>query len=49
MNLNSYLLIEIGEGQFRDCIDIFSHSKLTFHKKAQDLQKKDRILIYSKL
>ena len=49
MNLNSYLLIEIGEGQLRDCIDIFSLSGLNFHKKAQDLQKKDRILIYSKL
>ena len=49
MNVNSYLLIEIGEGQFKDCRDIFSLSKLNFHKKAQDLQKKDRILIYSKL
>jgi len=49
MNVNSYLVLEIGEGQFRDCIDIFSLSKLNFHKKAQDLQKKDRILIYSKL
>jgi len=49
MNVNSYLILEIGAGQFRDCIDIFSLSKLNFHKKAQDLQKKDRILIYSKL
>ena len=49
MNENSYLLLEIGEGQFRDCVDIFSLSMLKFHKKAQDLQKKDRILIYSKL
>jgi release factor glutamine methyltransferase len=49
MNSNSYLLLEIGGGQLRDCIDIFSISKLNFHKKAQDLQKKDRILIYSKL
>ena len=49
MNVNSYLLLEIGEGQFKDCTDIFSLSKLNFHKKAQDLQKKDRILIYSKL
>ena len=46
MNVNSYLILEIGAGQFRDCIDIFSLSKLNFHKKAQDLQKKDRILIY---
>jgi release factor glutamine methyltransferase len=49
MSVNSYLILEIGEGQFRDCKDIFSLSKLNFHKKAQDLQKKDRILIYSKL
>ena len=49
MNVNSYLLLEIGEGQLKDCKDIFSLSKLNFHKKAQDLQKKDRILIYSKL
>ena len=49
MNTNSYLVLEIGEGQLRDCIDLFSHSRLNFHKKAKDLQKKDRILIYSKL
>ncbi len=49
MNVNSYLLLEIGEGQLKDCTDIFSLSKLNFHKKSQDLQKKDRILIYSKL
>ena len=49
MDVNSYLILEIGERQLSDCIDIFSHSKLKFHKKAQDLQKKDRILIYSKL
>ena len=49
MNLNSYLILEIGDGQLRDCIDIFSLSGLNFHKKAQDLQKKDRILVYSKI
>jgi len=49
MNMNSYLILEIGEMQFRDCKDIFSLSKLNFHKKIQDLQKKDRILVYSKL
>ena len=49
MNVNSYLVLEIGERQLRDCIDIFRLSELNFHKKAQDLQKKDRILIYSKL
>ena len=49
MNVNSYLLLEIGEGQLMDCLDIFSLSGLNFYKKAKDLQKKDRILIYSKL
>ena len=49
MNINSYLIFEIGDRQFRDCIDIFSLSKLNFLKKTKDLQKKDRILIYSKL
>ena len=49
MNVNSYLIVEIGEEQLKDCIDIFSLSGLNFHKKALDLQKKDRILIYSKL
>jgi release factor glutamine methyltransferase len=49
MKANSYLILEIGEAQFRDCIDIFSLSELNYYKKAQDLQKKDRILIYSKL
>ena len=49
MKPNSYLLLEIGERQLRDCIDIFSLSELYFHKKAKDLQNKDRILIYSKL
>ena len=49
MNVNSHLILEIGERQLSDCIDIFSLSKLNFHKKTQDLQKKDRILIFSKL
>ena len=49
MNANSYLVLEIGEGQFSKCSDIFSLSELNFYKKAKDLQKKDRILIYSKL
>ena len=49
MNTKSYLIFEIGEKQFDDCKEIFSVSGLNFHKKAQDLQKKDRILIYSKL
>ena len=33
MNANSYLILEIGEGQLSDCIHIFSLSKLKFHKK----------------
>ena len=49
MNKNSYLILEIGEKQFSDCKEIFSISKLNLLKKTQDLQKKDRILVYSKL
>ena len=49
MNANSYLIFEIGEKQFNHCKDIFSVSQLNFHKKTQDLQKKDRIMVYSKL
>ncbi len=49
MNNNSYLILEIGEKQFVDCKEIFSVSELNFYKKTQDLQKKDRILIYSKI
>ena len=49
MNAKSYLILEIGEKQFVDCKEIFSVSELNFYKKTQDLQKKDRILIYSKL
>ena len=49
MNKNAYLIIEIGEGQFIDCKDIFSSSCLNLVKKTQDLQKKDRIMVFSKL
>jgi len=49
MNKNAYLIIEIGEKQFNDCKDIFSYSGLNFLKKVQDLQKKDRIMVFSKL
>jgi len=49
MNVKSYLVLEIGEKQFNDCKEIFSISGLNFHKKTSDLQKKDRILVYSKL
>jgi release factor glutamine methyltransferase len=49
MNTKSYLILEIGEKQFNDCKEIFGVSGLNFHKKTLDLQKKDRILLYSKL
>ena len=49
MNINSYLILEIGDKQFMACKEIFSVSRLNFHKKTQDLKKKDRILVYSKL
>ena len=49
MNKNAYLIIEIGEKQFIDCKEIFSSSGLEFVKKTQDLQKKDRIMVFSKL
>ena len=49
MNDNASLILEIGEKQFNDCKEIFSVSKLNFHKKTQDLKKKDRIMIFSKL
>ena len=49
MKKNAYLILEIGEEQFFDCLDIFVDSSLKFQKKTQDLQKKDRIMIFSKL
>ncbi len=49
MKKNAYLILEIGEGQFFDCLDIFGKSSLNFQKKTQDLQKKDRIMVFSKL
>ena len=49
MNVKANLILEIGEKQFGDCKEIFSASKLHFYKKTQDLQKKDRILVYSKI
>ncbi len=45
----SYFIFEIGENQFEVCREIFSNSSLKFEKKALDLQKKDRIMVYSKL
>jgi len=44
-----YLILEIGGSQFSDCREIFRDSGLKFIKKEQDLQKKDRIIIFSKL
>ena len=49
MKSNSYLILEIGEKQALNCIKLFSNSGLNFVKKVKDLQKKDRILIFSKL
>ena len=49
MKKNAYLILEIGDHQLEDCKEIFTISKLIFHKKVQDLQKKDRIIVFSKL
>ena len=49
MKSNSFLILEIGEKQALNCIKLFENSRLNFVKKAKDLQKKDRILIFSKL
>ena len=49
MKFDSYLILEIGEDQASNCIKLFSNSGLNFVKKVKDLQKKDRILIFSKL
>ena len=49
MKNNSYLVMEIGENQAKKCTDIFKNSSLKLIKKAKDLQKKDRILVFSKL
>ena len=49
MKSNSYLILEIGEKQALNCIKFFGNSGLNFVKKVKDLQKKDRILIFSKL
>ncbi len=49
MENNAYFIIEIGENQFNDCKEIFSSSGLKLEKKAQDLKKKDRIMVFSKI
>ena len=49
MNKNCKLILEIGERQYNDCKQIFASSGLVLLKKTQDLQKKDRIMVFSKL
>ena len=49
MNKNGKLILEIGERQYNDCKQIFASSGLVLLKKTQDLQKKDRIMVFSKL
>ena len=49
MNSNGYFIIEIGAKQYEHCIEIFRVSSLKFQKKTKDLQKKDRIMVFSKL
>ncbi len=49
MKPNSYFIFEIGETQFDACGEIFANSLLKFEKKVLDLQKKDRIMIFSKI
>ena len=49
MKFASYLILEIGENQALYCIKLFSNYGLNLVKKVKDLQKKDRILIFSKL
>jgi len=49
MKKKSLLIIEIGANQFPECMKIFSNSGLKFIKKTKDLQKKDRILIFSRV
>ena len=49
MKKDAHLIMEIGDKQSNNCLDIFKSSGLKFIKKMQDLQKKDRIMVYSKL
>ena len=49
MKKNAFLILEIGEKQASNCIKIFNNSGLKLIKKSQDLQKKDRILVFSKI
>ena len=49
MKKNSYLILEIGETQGSKCIELLCKSGLKLIKKSKDLQKKDRILVFSKV
>ncbi len=49
MNKNGILIIEIGYSQFDACEEIFQSSPLKLIKKVKDLQKKDRIMVLSKI
>ena len=49
MKSKSYLVLEIGEKQAKNCINILSSANLRFVKKVKDFQKKDRILVFYKL
>ena len=49
MKNKSLLILEIGENQALQCIKLFKNSGLNLLKKVKDYQKKDRILIFSKL
>ena len=49
LNSNGYFILEIGAKQYDHCREIFSDSSLKFEKKTKDLQKKDRIMVFSKL
>ena len=49
MKNKSLLILEIGENQALKCIKLFENSGLNLLKKVKDYQKKDRILIFSKL
>ncbi len=49
MKKNSYLILEIGEEQALKCINLLRNSGLKLIKKTKDLQKKDRILVFSKV
>jgi len=49
MKSNAYLILEIGENQLNACLEIFNLSGFKLVKKRKDLQKKDRILIFSRV